>query len=169
MDAYVKLAKSSVENYIKKGKLTKLLDDLPQELQSEKAGVFVSIKKNGNLRGCIGTIGPTKENIGEEIIRNALSAAFEDPRFEPVKPEELEDLTYSVDVLSPPESIASAAMLDVKKYGVIVTSGIKRGLLLPNLEGINDVETQVSIALRKAGIRPDEEYWLERFQVVRHI
>lgn len=168
MDDYVKLAKATVESYIRKEKLPKLHDDLPKELRTEKAGVFVSIKKDGNLRGCIGTIGPTKENIGEEIIRNALSAAIEDPRFEPVTAEELDALTYSVDVLSPPESISSASMLDVKKYGVIVTSGRKRGLLLPNLEGVDDVEAQVSIALRKAGISADEEYWLERFQVEKH-
>jgi AmmeMemoRadiSam system protein A len=169
MDAYVKLAKSAVESFVKTGKFIKLDEDLPQELLTDKAGVFVSIKKNGSLRGCIGTIGSTKENIGEEIIRNALSAALDDPRFPPVAEGELGHLTYSVDVLSPPESISSAAMLDVTKYGVIVTCGMKRGLLLPNLEGIDDVETQVSIALRKAGIGADEGYWLERFQVVRHL
>ena len=134
----------------------------------EAAGVFVSIKKHGRLRGCIGTIMPTKENIASEIIHNAVSAGIHDPRFNPVTEEELDDLVYSVDVLGEPEPIRSMAELDVKRYGVIVRAGRRSGLLLPDLEGIDTPEKQVAIALQKAGIKPDEKYTMERFEVVRH-
>lgn len=107
-------------------------------------------------------------SIADEILRNAVSAAVEDPRFEPVSEHELSQLIYSVDVLGEPEAIDSIDKLDTKKYGVIVTSGYKKGLLLPNLEGVNTVQQQVSIALQKAQIRPDENYSLQRFEVVRH-
>lgn len=168
MDEYVKLAKYSVENYLKTSRMAKLYDEIPEELLSQRAGVFVSLKRNGNLRGCIGTIAPTKDSIAEEILEMAVVAAVGDLRFEPVKKEELEDLVYSVDVLSEPENIESKDMLDQNIYGVIVTSGSKRGLLLPNLEGVDSVDEQISIALRKAGISNDEDYKLERFKVVRH-
>jgi len=130
--------------------------------------VFVSLKKNGNLRGCIGTIHPVTRSVGEEILRNAVSSCSQDPRFNPVRPEELEELEYSVDVLMPSEKIQSKEQLDVKKYGVIVTSGFKRGLLLPNLEGVDTVDEQIDIALQKAGIERNEKYDMERFEVVRH-
>ncbi|HHZ00152.1 MAG TPA: AmmeMemoRadiSam system protein A, partial [Tissierellia bacterium] len=128
----------------------------------------VSLKLDGSLRGCIGTISPTTSSIADEIIRNAISAGTEDPRFPPVTEEELSRLEYSVDVLGKAEKIESLDDLDPVRYGVIVTKGHRRGLLLPNLEGINTVEEQVSIALRKAGIYPHEDYRLERFEVVRH-
>ena len=134
----------------------------------EKAGVFVSIKKNGQLRGCIGTIQPQRDNIAEEIIHNAISAGVRDPRFMPVDGSELGDLVYSVDVLEKHESVDTDDELDPKKYGVIVRSGLRSGLLLPNLEGIDTVREQIEIALQKAGIRPDEHYTLERFEVKRH-
>lgn len=167
-DAYVRLARLSLETYLKTGEPLQLPDRLPDELRKERAGVFVSLKKYGRLRGCIGTIAPVTDSIGAEIIRNAISAGTEDPRFEAVTEGELSHLTYSVDVLSPAEPIESAAELDVKRYGVIVTSGYKRGLLLPNLEGVDTVEQQVRIAREKAGIRRGESYTLERFEVVRH-
>jgi|AGTN01.1.fsa_nt_gi uncharacterized protein, PH0010 family len=167
-DAYVKLARENVENFVRTGKTIKIPDGLPREMLNDRAGVFVSVHKNGNLRGCIGTIAPTPKNIAGEIIRNGVSACSEDPRFEPITPDELEELTFSVDVLFPPEKIASKAELDVKKYGVIVTSGYKRGLLLPNLDGVDSVDEQINIAMRKGGIRPDEKYELERFEVIRH-
>jgi len=168
MDEYVKLAKYSVENYVKTRRMAKLYDNIPEEMLSQQAGVFVSLKKNGNLRGCIGTIGPTQDSIAEEILEIAVTAAVGDLRFEPVRESELEELVYSVDVLSPPEPVESKELLDQNIYGVIVTSGSKRGLLLPNLEGVDSVDDQISIALRKAGIRPDEDYDLQRFKVVRH-
>ncbi len=167
-DAYVSLARHSLEAYIKTGKRAKLPDGLPEELTGNKAGVFVSLKKYGELRGCIGTISPVTESIAKEILRNAVSAGIEDPRFPPVGEEELDDLVYSVDVLSEAEPISGIEELDVKRYGVIVSSGRKRGLLLPNLEGVDTVEQQVSIAKKKAGIYDNETVTLERFEVVRH-
>jgi len=168
-DALVQLARKALETMVSVGEEIKLKElDLPQELMTKKSGVFVSIKKEGQLRGCIGTIEPTKDNIAQEIIANAISAGLYDPRFYPVKKEELENLVYSVDVLFPPEKITSKEQLDVEKYGVIVSRGHKKGLLLPNLDGVNSIDEQLSIALRKAGIQPWETYELQRFQVVRH-
>ncbi len=174
LDPYLKLARLSLESFIGEGRRLTLADvmvrfpDLPGPLTHQKAGVFVSLKKNGALRGCIGTIYPVTECTAEEILRNAISAAMEDPRFPPVGKEELKELDYSVDVLLAPEPIQSPAELDVKRYGVIVTSGRKRGLLLPNLDNVNTVEEQIHIARAKAGISPGEEVSLQRFEVIRH-
>lgn len=167
-DSYVHLARQALEYYIKTGKYMKQPRGLLSEMTSRKAGVFVSLKKHGSLRGCIGTISPVTESIAEEIIRNAVSAGMEDPRFPPVTEEELEELTYSVDVLGEPEKITSMSELDVVRYGVIVSAGRKRGLLLPNLENVNTVEEQVAIARKKAGIYDNEAILMERFEVVRH-
>ncbi|HAJ32031.1 MAG TPA: AMMECR1 domain-containing protein [Candidatus Atribacteria bacterium] len=166
--AYVRLARETIENYIKQGKIITPPPDLPKEIVNQKAGVFVSIKKFGNLRGCIGTFMPTQENIAQEIIKNAISAAVDDPRFSQVTASELGDLTISVDVLSPPEEISDISELDPKKYGVIVSSGYKKGLLLPDLEGVDTVEYQIDIAKRKAGIYPGEKVKLYRFEVKRY-
>src|SRR5690606_7601218 len=119
--------------YIKSGRPVGIPDNLPEEMIKNRAGVFVSLKKYGQLRGCIGTISPITDSIAQEIIRNAISAGVEDPRFPPVGEEELDELDYSVDVLSEAEPINSVDELDVYRYGVIVSSGRKRGLLLPNL------------------------------------
>jgi len=167
-DAYVRLARLSLETYIRTGKYSKIPDGLPEEMTKKRAGVFVSLKKYGELRGCIGTISPVTGSIAEEIIRNAVSAGVEDPRFPAVREDELPDLVYSVDVLSEPEPVSSLDELDVKRYGVIVSSGRRRGLLLPDLEGVDTVEKQISIAKRKAGIYDNEDVKIERFQVVRH-
>jgi AmmeMemoRadiSam system protein A len=167
-DDYVKLARYSVESFVRTGKRAALPERLPEDMTNRRAGVFVSLKKLGNLRGCIGTIAPVTPSVAEEILRNAVSSCSEDPRFDKVRPDELDDLVYSVDVLAPPEPIESAQVLDVRRYGVIVSAGRKRSLLLPNLEGVDTVEQQISIASRKAGIRPDEKISLERFEVVRH-
>ena len=167
-DSYVHLARQSLETYVITGQYAKLPEGLPEEMYHHKAGVFVSLKKHGSLRGCIGTISPVTMSIAAEILRNAVSAAVEDPRFPPVTKEELDELVYSVDVLSPAEPISSMEELDVKKYGVIVSAGRKRGLLLPNLEGVDTVEQQVAIARKKAGIYDNEKISLERFEVVRH-
>jgi len=134
-----------------------------------RAGVFVSLKKHGELRGCIGTFAPTTDNIATEIIRNALAAANEDPRFVPVMPEELPEIEYSVDVLSDPVRVYSLDELDPKKFGVIVAKGSRRGLLLPDLEGVDTVDYQLSIAKRKAAIDPyDEDVDIYRFTVERY-
>lgn len=166
---YISLAKRSLEYYIKEGQIMDVPKDLDEELLKTKSGAFVTLKKNEKLRGCIGTIEPVEESLAMEIIRNAVSAGTADPRFPAVTEEELKELVYSVDVLGPTEKIVSLQELDVEKYGVIVTSGYRRGLLLPNLEGVDTVEEQIRIALAKAGIGRDEDYTLERFEVIRHI
>ena len=165
---YVKLARETIENYVKQGKIITPPKDLPEEMINQKAGVFVSLKKFGDLRGCIGTFMPTQENIAQEIIKNAISAAIDDPRFPPVTVPELEDLSISVDVLSAPEEVKDVSQLDPKKYGVIVSSGYKKGLLLPDLEGVDTAEYQIDIAKRKAGIYPNEKVKLYRFEVKRY-
>ncbi len=179
-DEYVRLARLAVETYVcTKGELhiecgiaaglsgTEPIK-LSEELLDNRAGVFVSLKKDGMLRGCIGTISPVQENIAQEIAHNAISAAASDPRFSEVTEDELSSLVYSVDVLSPPEKISSKKALDVKRYGVIVTKGSRRGLLLPNLETVNTVDEQIEIACKKGGIDKSENPELERFEVVRH-
>lgn len=167
-DCYCSLARRSLEYWIKHGKILPLPEGLPDELVRNSAGVFVSLHKNGRLRGCIGTIAPTTGNIALEIIQNAVSAGFSDHRFEPVEASELPFLVYKVDVLSKPEVISGPEELDVKRYGVIVSSGYKRGLLLPNLDGINTVDEQVAIAREKGGISKHAPVTLERFEVIRH-
>lgn len=167
-DAYVRLARLALETYVKTGQKIELPRDLPAEMKNERAGVFVSLKKNGVLRGCIGTTEPTTGSIAQEITRNAVSSGTEDPRFPPVEAEELSELVYSVDVLGQTEPVDSPARLDAKRYGVIVKSGRRRGLLLPNLEGVDTVAEQIDIARRKAGIGSGESCALERFEVVRH-
>lgn len=166
MDPLVKLAKDAIEGYIRRGEIIKPPPDLPEEWKI-RAGAFVSLKKKGQLRGCIGTIYPATKNLAEEVIRNAIAAATEDPRFMPVTEEELPELTYSVDILSPPEKIKDLNELDPKRYGIIVSSGIRKGVLLPDLEGVDTVAEQLSIALMKAGIREDEEFEVYRFTVRR--
>lgn len=163
----VALARKSLEAYVRnRQKIAPEIEASP--LLQEEAGVFVSLKKRGQLRGCIGTILPTTPSIGYEIVNNAISAGTRDPRFDPVTPDELDELTYSVDVLRAPEPIENLDQLDVKRYGVIVRSGRRSGLLLPNLEGIDTVEEQVAIAKQKAGISPNEPVQMERFEVVRY-
>ncbi|MFL0196844.1 AmmeMemoRadiSam system protein A [Clostridium sp. WILCCON 0269] len=165
---YVRLARESLETYLNTGKVLKKLPEyITDEMKNTKRGVFVSLKKYGDLRGCIGTIFPTTNNIAEEIIRNAIEAGFNDPRFYQIEKEELLDIIFSVDILTEPES-CSKKELDPEKYGVIVRKGRKTGLLLPNLEGVDTVEKQLSIALEKAGIKPHEEYKIEKFKVIRY-
>ncbi|HHT93445.1 MAG TPA: AmmeMemoRadiSam system protein A [Clostridiaceae bacterium] len=167
-DAYISLARKSIELYTRTKKVLEMPDDLSKELLERRAGTFVTLKINGKLRGCIGTIEPVCRNIAEEIIRNAISACSKDPRFDPVTEEELPYITYSVDVLGKVEKVQSKLELDPNKYGVIVTKGYRRGLLLPNLDGVDTVEEQLEIALGKAGIGSHEDYTIERFEVVRH-
>ncbi len=167
-DDYVKLARFSLETFVKTHKPAQLPKNLPEEMTARQAGAFVSLHKDGELRGCIGTIMPTTGSVAEEILQNAISACSRDPRFSPVEESELDDIEYSVDVLTEPERIFSTEDLDVKKYGVIVESDGKRGLLLPDLDGIDTVEEQISIARRKGNISPREKVKLWRFEVIRH-
>ncbi|SHI33424.1 AmmeMemoRadiSam system protein A [Parasporobacterium paucivorans] len=167
-DEYARLARMSLEHFILSHKKMSRPKSLSPELTQKKAGVFVSLKIDGALRGCIGTVAPTTDCIADEIIQNAVSAGTEDPRFYPVSKEELDQLSYSVDVLSPFEKVSSTDDLDPLRYGVMVTYKERRGLLLPHLDGVNTVDEQLEIALRKGGIQPHENYRIERFEVVRH-
>lgn len=167
MHPLVKLVKDTVEAYITKGKTISPPAELTPEMR-QKAGVFVSIKKKGALRGCIGTYLPVADNVAKEIIQNAISAATQDPRFYPVSEFELDELQYSVDVLSPPEKVDGPEALDPKRYGVIVKKGNRRGLLLPDLDGVDTVDEQIRIAALKAGISPEEDMELYRFEVKRY-
>ena len=169
-DPWVRLARAEIEAWVGERRRIEPPADLPSELLSERAGVFVSLHKEGRLRGCIGTIEPTKGCVAEEIIENAISASTRDPRFSPVRKDELDALEISVDVLAPPEKIRSKDELDVRRYGVIVSKGWKRGLLLPNLDGVDTVDEQISIALQKAGLsKREKDFEMERFEVVRHV
>jgi AmmeMemoRadiSam system protein A len=166
MHPLVRLAKRTVETLVKKGEVVR-----PKRLSAEmkeRAGVFVSIHKLGELRGCIGTFEPQHANVAEEIVANAISSATRDPRFSPVTKGELKELEYSIDVLTKPEPVKSPDQLDPRKYGVIVEAGWRKGLLLPDLEGVNTVEEQVNICRLKAGIEPDEDIKLYRFEVKRY-
>jgi len=162
------IARDAVETFIRSGNIL-----TPPEsttgLLSSPAPCFVCLKTlDGELRGCIGTIEPARETLAEEIVANAISAAINDPRFDPVKTAELSNLRYSVDVLFPAEP-AEMKDLDPAVFGVIVEdeAGSRRGLLLPDIPGIDNAEQQVEIAARKAGIARDERIRLWRFKVER--
>jgi AmmeMemoRadiSam system protein A len=164
----VDLAREAIATYVREGRQISPPENLPEEMQ-QRSGAFVSLHHaDGELRGCIGTIEPSQGNLALEVIHNAIMAATRDPRFPPVESHEVPQLEISVDVLSPPEPISSLAELDPRKYGVIVQGGFRRGLLLPDLEGVDTPECQVDIARRKAGIGPKERVRLYRFQVQRH-
>ncbi len=166
MDEYVRLAEKAVKNYILTGKKISSPGKLSLEMQ-QRRGVFVSLKKEGRLRGCIGTFLPSESSVANEIIANAIKSATADPRFPLVQEDELDRITYTVDVLSQPEECQTED-LDPRKYGVIVESGMRRGLLLPDLQGIDSVSDQLQVARRKAGIGADEPIRLQRFTVKRH-
>ena len=169
-DPWVRLARLSLETWVRTDRrLDRLPEGLSPEMTGQAAGAFVSLHIDGRLRGCIGTIAPTRENVAWEIVQNAVSACSRDPRFPPVEAGELEELEYSVDVLGRPEPVDSPDQLDPKRYGVIVCAGPRRGLLLPDLDGVDTVEQQLEIARQKGGISPGEPYQIERFEVVRHL
>jgi MEMO1 family protein len=162
----VQLARRTVEASVTRGK-----NPAPGKLTPEmaqRAGAFVTLYKHGELRGCIGTIGPTRENVAAEVMQNAVSSATRDPRFNQVRPEELPELEYKVDVLGPAEPVTGTDELDAKRYGVIVSAGHRRGLLLPDLEGVDTPEQQIEICRQKGGIGPNEPITLERFEVIRY-
>ena len=168
-DEYVQLAINTIYEYIKTGKVIEIPNTTSEELLENRRGVFVSIHMFNQLRGCIGTIYPTCENVAEEIINNAISASTRDNRFTPIIEEELDYLDINVDVLQEPEEIDNKNQLDIKKYGVIVSSGYKKGLLLPDIPGIESIDQQIEIAKRKGNIQDNEDIKLQRFEVIRHI
>lgn len=161
------LAVIAIKEYIINKRVISPPADVAREMK-ERRGVFVSLKKNGKLRGCIGTYMPARDNVAEEIIQNAISAATRDPRFRPVEEEELDEIDYSVDILSEYEKVNGIEDLNPKRYGVIIRSGIRKGLLLPDLDGIDTADAQIRIAKEKAGILPDESVEIFRFEVKRY-
>lgn len=168
MHPVVELAREAVEEYVRTGRIIQPPVDLRGVL-ALRAGVFVCLKKSGQLRGCIGTITPVTPSVAHETVRNAVAAATQDTRFPPVDVGELEGLEYSVDVLTPPEPVVEKSQLDPGKYGVIVSRGSRKGLLLPDLKGVETVDEQLRIASLKAGIDPHEEdISIERFEVKRY-
>lgn len=168
-DEYIQLARDTIVSYLTGIKKRSGIPNIPEEMLTKKAGAFVSIHENQELRGCIGTIQPTRKNIMQEIMHNAISAASQDPRFEPIKVEELPYLDISVDVLGELEPIKDRKQLDVKRYGVICRKENRQGLLLPNLDGVDTVDQQIEIACHKGGIDPEEDdIQLIRFEVIRH-
>lgn len=171
MDLYVKLARHAVEGYVKYKKIIRAPRSLPEDFFSRPAGVFVTIHKGKKLRGCVGTYFPTRKNIAEEIISNAIAASARDSRFYPVTKEELRDLSYEVSILSVPKTIKDFQKHDPKKHGLIVRSADGRdGLLLPGLDGIDSVDQQISIACQKGGIDPTTDHvkYLS-FTVEKHV
>jgi len=185
MNPLILLAKEAVENYIREGRIISVPDNLSEEFHKKRSGTFVTIEKNGNLRGCIGTYLPTRVNIAEEIIRNAIAAASEDYRFGPIKKEELSYLSYTVYILSYPEPVKDIKELDPKKFGIIVKTGpfaypdqenvvfdgvipYKTGLLLPDLDEVDTVEKQISIACQKGGINQKSKIFIYRFTVEKY-
>lgn len=184
MNPLVILAKKAVENYVKERKVIEAPRDLPKEFFEKRAGTFVTIEKNGKLRGCIGTYLPTKVNIVEEVIHNAIAAASQDYRFGPIQEEELPHLSYIVYILSQPELVKDISELDPKRYGIIVKTFpisslsdvifnghfvAKTGLLLPDLEGIDTIEKQIFIACQKGNIDPKKEkILLYKFEVKKY-
>ena len=167
-DLYVKWARQCIETYIKTKKLPPMEEILPDNFLKTKAGVFVTIYEHGELRGCLGSVKPLKENLGQEIAHNAVSAATCDPRFSPIKKSEFPYLKIVVDVLTNPIPILSVMDLDVTKYGIIVENGDRKGVVLPGLSGIETPDQQIDVAKKKAGIEDDEEITLYRFEVKRH-
>lgn len=171
MDLHIKLARKAIEGYLNNGKVVGTPNDLPPEFFEKKQGVFVSLHENGELRGCVGTYFPVHKNLAEEIIRNAIAASTQDPRFEPVSPREINGLEIEVSVLDEPKIVKSIEELDPKKYGVIAKCADGRcGLLLPDLEGVSTAHRQFSLACEKGGIcrGRDNDIEMYRFTVTKH-
>ena len=167
MHPLVKLAKDTVELYIREHKILEISEDELSPEARQRAGVFVCLKIRDNLRGCIGTFQPMEPSIAHEIVRNAISAATCDPRFSCVRTDELDAIEYTVDILTPPEKIVNRSELDPMRFGVIVQAGARRGLLLPDLDGVDTIDQQIGIAMQKAGISPGSPIELFRFEVKR--
>ncbi|MDZ4063360.1 MAG: AmmeMemoRadiSam system protein A, partial [Coriobacteriia bacterium] len=162
----VVLARAAIESFVRTREVLEP-DPLVDPVFPPRAGAFVSLHRRGALRGCIGTITPTHDTLAEEVVHNAIEAATRDPRFPPLTTAELDDIDIKVDVLHEPEE-CTFEDLHPRDYGVIVSCGLRRGLLLPDLEGVDTPDQQVDIACHKAAISPDERVDLERFKVDRY-
>ncbi|MEW6542959.1 MAG: AmmeMemoRadiSam system protein A [Nitrospirota bacterium] len=166
----VKLAAEAIAAYLWRGQVIEpaaaLFSDLPDALMP--AGCFVCLKRQGRLRGCIGTTEPLYETLAGEVIRNAIGAATRDPRFAPVERFELDELSITVDVLGPAEPVPDQTALDHRRYGIVLRSGERRSVLLPDIEGIGSVAEQVAAARDKAGLAPHDPIELLRFEVTRY-
>lgn len=169
-DIYVDLARQAVEVYTTRKEIIEVPEGLPKIFYTSTTGVFVTIQKGKKLRGCIGTYLPTKPSLAEEIISNAISACSKDPRFTPVTQQELPLLSYEVSLLFAPEVLENIDRHNPKRHGIIVmTDDGRTGLILPDLDGVNTVHEQVSIACQKAGISfGDETYSIYHFTVEKH-
>jgi AmmeMemoRadiSam system protein A len=168
---YTALARQAISHWLKTNIILDIAElELPATLTEHRAGVFVTLHKNGDLRGCIGTFKPTKKNIAEEIAANAISAAFCDTRFQPLEKKELDQVKIEVSVLKPRQEIKSKEELDPKKYGLIIETPEKKcGLLLPDIEGIETVDQQIELASQKCGVEySKEKHKLYRFTVEKH-
>ncbi len=169
MHPLVELAKKAVEEFVKYKRRVSVSENISDEFLNKSSAVFVCLKKSGQLRGCIGTITPKQSSVADEVIENAISACSQDPRFSVVEPEELREISYTVDILEPSEPVAGLEGLDPKRFGVIVSKGNLRGLLLPDIEGVDTAMEQLAIAKRKAGIDPsDTDIEIHRFAISRY-
>lgn len=174
----IKLVRAAVTLWINEGKKLDFdsyaednieTAELLERLKNQRTGVFVSIVKNNRPRGSMGTINPVADNIAEEIIRNSIEASMYDPQFVPVRPEEIDELNFEVNVLDPPERVDDISELDPEKYGVIVEQGLKRGVVLPGIREIKTAEEQLELAKERAGINEITDSWdpmlISRFTV----
>ena len=160
------LARQAVEHYVRHGDLLEPPTS-PSRLLKDPGAAFVTLRLGQALRGCIGTLGPSKPTLAHEIITNAVAAASSDPRFPPVASSELAVLLYEVDILGALEPVPDEGHLDPEQYGVVVQAGQRRGVLLPAIEGVTSPRQQVAIARSKALIRQEQAVTLYRFTVKR--
>ncbi len=160
------LARESVERYVRTGSIADPPPDLPVELRHPR-GAFVTLRVRGHLRGCVGTVAPARGEVAREIVASAIAAACTDPRFPPVRPDELGDLEYEVDIVEQLEAVKDLTELEPRLYGVLVEADGRRGVLLPDLPGVDTAEQQLAIAVSKAGLPPEARVQLHRFRVRR--
>jgi AmmeMemoRadiSam system protein A len=172
LDAHARLAlalaRDAVERYVRSGLVAGRPHDLPEAL-GRPSGVFVTLRVRGRLRGCVGTLAPARPDAAREIVACAIAAASTEPRFPPVRPDELAELRYEVDVVGILEDVADPGDLDPKIFGVLVEAEGRRGVLLPDLDGVETVERQLEIARAKAGLPAGAAVRLYRFRVRRFV
>lgn len=164
---YIRLARDTVEFFVK-NKKRPFFDRNKYNIPFKSAACFVTLKNESGLRGCIGSAYPLRQDLFQEIIENAISVCDKDDRFEEVDESELSELFISVDVISEPQKVGGILDLNPKKFGIVVETKEKQGVLLPEIEGIRTPSDQLRLALKKAGIDEYEEYTIKRFTVERH-